>query len=482
MRIATRLLLVLVPSMILMMGVYAVIALQQRAELISDALIRETDTLARALQAVTNNAIRDGRYLDLDGILEGVAGDPETFLVVILEPHGAIMSGELEALPECLAFAGSASPGPTGARGWAECDGRVRWVHLPVREPAEALLVARRATVVEQDEAASRVRISLTTLALGGGAALVILFVLRGTLSRPLERIMDGVREVGGPAVPDPIHLPRSAGELRDLADAFNQMAHRLEGKRMSLVKEVGERMALEGRIRTEEKFAALGRLTGGLAHELGTPLNVIGVRAEAILDRTDLPADARRQAREIVAEVDRVAELVRSLIHMARRDRLERVPFDLRLLVREVADAGAELAAGAGIRPEVQVPQEPVMVDGDRNLLRHALMNLVTNSVQALASDPDRSDGATVVLRVEPADREVLVFVDDDGPGVSPGDLPHLFEPFFSTKDVGEGMGLGLAITRGIVQEHGGRIELLPRSPRGLRVILVLPTGTEPT
>ncbi|TVR53360.1 MAG: sensor histidine kinase [Gemmatimonadales bacterium] len=477
MGIATRLLAVLVPSMVVIMGVYAFIALHQRAELISEALIRETETLAQALRAVTDNAIRDGRYPDLDAVLSGVSEDPETFLVAVLEPSGEMLSGGTQVLPDCLPTGVIQAPPESGLRGWAECEGRVRWVSLPVREPARALLVARRATVVEQDEAHSRIRISLTTLALGGGAALVILLVLQSTLSRPLERILAGVRELGGPSTLEPIRLGRSAGELRYLAEAFNEMAKRLEEKRRTLVKEVEGRIALEGRVRREEKFAALGRLTGGLAHELGTPLNVIGVRAEAILESQETSEDARRQAREIVAEVERVAGLIRSLVHMARRDRLDPEPVDLAELVREVAPERLPGDIGGPTRPRLRLPPDPVIVEGDRNLLRHALLNLVTNAVQALASEEGERDepGALdIILDLEGGWATVEIL--DDGPGVPPTDVPHLFEPFFTTKDVGEGMGLGLAIARGIIEEHGGSLELEVQEPRGVRAVVRLP------
>ncbi len=483
MGIATRLLSFLVPSMVVIMGVYAAIALHQRSELISEALIRETETLAQALRAVTDNAIRDGRYPDLDAVLSGVSEDPETFLVAVLEPSGRVLSGGSDALPGCLAVEALQAPPPGGIRGWADCQGRVRWVSLSVRDPARALVVARRTTVVEQDEAHSRVRISLTTLALGGGAALVILLVLRWTLSRPLARVLQGVRELGGPSAPEPIRLGRWAGELQYLAEAFNEMANRLAEKRRSLMTEVERRIALEGRIRREEKFAALGRLTGGLAHELGTPLNVIGVRAEAILDEQTTPQDARRQAREIVAEVDRVADLIRSLVHMARRDRLQLAPVDLSELVQEVTPDPLSGSAGRGVRPEVRLPANPVVVEADRNLLRHAILNVVTNAIQAMDSDPRANGGGgSLELVLGASGPWATLEILDDGPGVPPDDLPHLFEPFFTTKDVGEGMGLGLAIARGIIEEHGGDLELHPREPRGVRGVIRLPLQACPS
>jgi two-component system NtrC family sensor kinase len=348
----------------------------------------------------------------------------------------------------------------------------VRWVAVPVRDPAGSLVVARRATVVERDEAASRVRIFLTTLALAGGAAVVILLVLRMTLSRPLEEIMRGVRSVGGPAIPERIELPANAGELRDLGAAFNEMATRLEGKRNSLVQEVEERLALERRLQAEEKFAALGRLTGGIAHELGTPLNVIGVRAEAIESMPGVADEGKRQAGLIMTEVERIADLVRSLMHVARRDQLQRLPLDLQGILTDIASE-VDRAASTGGPVELELGDAPVMVEGDRNLLRHAFRNLVLNALHATSGDATGGGSVRVRLTVEGA--QARVDVEDEGPGVPDHIRDRLFEPFFTTKEVGEGMGLGLAMSRGILQEHGGSIAVEQRSPTGLRVTCLL-------
>jgi len=487
-RIATRLLVALVAAVSGIMVVYASIALHQRAEMVSEAMGRETDTLARALQAVTDNALRDGRFEDLEGVLGGVAEDPETFLVAVLDPQGNVMSGGPMLLPSCLATFGFQDPGVDGRRGWADCDGRVRWVAVEVREPARTLVVARRATVVERDEAASRVRIFLTTLALAGGAALVILLVLRMTLSRPLEEIMRGVRSVGGPSLPERIELPANAGELRDLGGAFNEMAARLEGKRNALIQEVDERLALERRLQSEEKFAALGRLTGGIAHELGTPLNVIGVRAEAIETMPGMTEDGKRQAALIMTEVERIADLIRSLMHVARRDRLQRIPIDLRAILTEIVTEVGGASADGGPAHEgrtsigLELVDAPVIVEGDRNLLRHAFRNLVVNALHATSGagitvEPDATDARDAVVRIRLSvdGKQARIEVEDEGPGIPELVMDRLFEPFFTTKEVGEGMGLGLAMTRGILQEHGGSISVEQRTPTGLRVTCLL-------
>lgn len=474
MRIATRLLLAIVTITTTVMLVYGVISLRERESILRDALIRETETLATTIQIVTDNALRDARFDDLDRVLERLADDPETLIAAVLDADGRTRAGVPSRIPDCVpGLSGLAVSGSEGAQGWIDCDGRVRYVAVPLRPPASLLVVGRRATVLERDAAASRVRILLTTLIMATAAAGSIVVLLRGTLSKPLSAIMRGVRTAGGPRMPPPVDVPRSAGELREFALAFNAMTERMQGKREALIEEVEERLTLERQLRRSEKFAALGRLTGGLAHELGSPLNAIEVRAEAIEADLEAPRAARRHARAIVAEVDRITELVRGLHHIARRHRPEPRPVNLVDIVQLIHEQVREEADAHSIELYVVAPSMPATVSGDATLLRHALTHLVRNAIQALAS---HSGERLLRIRVSEQSDRVLVSVEDSGPGIPPAHLPRLFEPFFTTKDVGEGCGLGLAIAQGIAEEHDGTLRIDSLVSQGTKAVLELP------
>jgi signal transduction histidine kinase len=269
------------------------------------------------------------------------------------------------------------------------------------------------------------------------------------------------------------VAVPRSARELQELALAFNEMVERLEGKRQALVRETTERIELEKRLLRSEVFAAIGRLSGGLAHELGSPLGVITVRAEAI-ERNEAATPALREhAAEITAEVDRMARLVRDLLHVAHRHGVVLAPLDLRDVARAVYDSVRSDTLAAALTVELHLPPDPVIVAGDALLLRHALNNVAVNALQALRGS---DTGGRVVLTVEGLGDRACVTVEDDGPGIDPSHLSSATQPFFTTKDVGEGSGLGLAITAGIVEEHRGDLVLSPRPAGGLRVQIDLP------
>ncbi len=457
----------------LVMTIYGLTALEQRQRLIGGALVRETETLAHAMQIVASSALRNGQVAALDSVLARIHDDPDIAISAVLDPAGRVIAGgpadSLACVSTLVARAGQLAE----THAWADCGGRVRLVILPLKRPAEVLVIARRTTVMERDTAASRRQLVITSLALAVLGSLAILVVLRRWLTGPLAEVLVGVRRLGGPAVPAPIAVPRAARELQDLARAFNEMVERLDGKQRSLLRETEERIALERRLRDSELFAALGRLTGGVAHELGTPLGVIGVRAEAIQSSPHATPELRRHAESIGEEVERIARLVRDLVHVARRNGTPDGSVGLAGLVRETAEALRPEADAAGVDLRVSVPNEELPVGGDGRLLRHALYCVGLNAVQAMREHPG---ARTLALSLERADGTARVVVEDSGPGIAPDDYPRVFEPFFTTKDVGQGSGLGLAISAGIAEEHGGTLTLAPAPSGGVRAQLVLP------
>lgn len=472
MRIATQLVLALGGVLVVVMSAYGLYTHQHREALLGEAHLRDTEMMAHLVAGVLSDAARDGRMEDVEPLLERAREHPEVLTLGLVDSDGGFLAGGLPSEDGCLSSALDAARARSVRRGTAECDGRVDWAVLPGGVHDAYLLVARRATALEREVATARRQIVGVTLILTLAAAGVIVLILRRTLSRPLDEMLSAVERFGRPRFDEPIAVPEHTGELGELAAAFNDLDRRLEKKKEWIVREVEQRLELEGRLQKVERFAAAGRIVGGLAHELGSPLNVIGVRAEAILGDGEVPDDTRRHALEIVEEVDRIAALVRSLSHIDRDGGLEAQQMDLAETVRGVAEDLADGAREADVQIVTDLPDEPVLVRGDPALLRLAVRNLAANALQA--SRGGAAPG-TVLLRVIAEGDGVRVEVEDDGPGVPPEVLPRVFEPFFTTKDVGEGTGLGLSTALGIAERHRGDLRIESEPGRGVRAILAL-------
>jgi signal transduction histidine kinase len=252
-------------------------------------------------------------------------------------------------------------------------------------------------------------------------------------------------------------------------------MAAGLAEKREQLLRQAEERVEVERRLRESERFAVIGRISGGMAHELGSPLSVITLRAEAIEAAPGAPAAAVRHAAEISRQARAITDFIQSLLLIGRRHGIVFQPADLARCVREVAAEVEPWLEEHGIAIETILPAAPIPVRGQETLLRHAVRNLVRNAGHALRGHEGPA-GRRVRVRLSATEHEARLLVEDTGPGVESALLERVLEPFFTTREVGEGTGLGLPIARGIVEEHGGEMSLENRAEGGLRVVVVLP------
>ena len=218
------------------------------------------------------------------------------------------------------------------------------------------------------------------------------------------------------------------------------------------------EQERMEAHLAEREKLLTLGLLAGGVAHDLNNPLAVIRGHAE-VLQRRLSEEGAGDQVREILAAVDRCARIVGDLLNFARRHPPERAPLDVGTIVRHtLALREPQLAAGTlDLRVEIAEGLPPVMADAHQ--LQQVFLNILVNAEHALA-ESGHVLSIRAFARPEPAN-EVLVEFYNDGPTIPPEQMPHIFDPLFTTKAGEEGTGLGLFICRRIVREHGGWIDV---------------------
>ena len=238
-----------------------------------------------------------------------------------------------------------------------------------------------------------------------------------------------------------------------------------------SLAGQRAEQDVLREELRRSEQLAALGKMLAGVAHEIRNPL--AGIRSTVQLwQRVPDQTPVTDSINAVVRATERLNEILTRLLHFARMEHAERQPVQVNELVTETCKLLDAQAATQGVHVELDLELGLPLIPGSPAALRQVLLNLATNALQAMP-DGGRLDCRT---RHHTPTQAVELMITDTGPGISPKDREHLFEPFFTTRQ--EGTGLGLALCREIVHQHGGTIELVDQSQPGTTFRLLLPTA----
>ncbi len=223
--------------------------------------------------------------------------------------------------------------------------------------------------------------------------------------------------------------------------------------------------------LRHAERLNVLGTLAAGVAHELGTPLNVIAGCAELVSEEST-DERVRRRMRTVLDQVAKVSVIIRRLLDFGRRDGRPRSRFDLTAVTIAAADMLESTARKRGSMIEVDA-DESVWLEGNAAELEQVMSNLILNAIQAMEHGKVHIRVGTTTRAEQPL---ACVEVADEGCGVPEKNLPHIFDPFFTTKGVGEGTGLGLSVSYGIVRDHAGTIEVASELGHGSRFSVLLP------
>ena len=244
-------------------------------------------------------------------------------------------------------------------------------------------------------------------------------------------------------------------------------------------LEDLTERLAAEAEIERQkkkifqfEKMSALGELLAGIAHELNNPLSVVVGNAHLLLEE-DLDAALKPRVERLTASAERCVRIVRAFLSMARDRPLSLERVEVAHLVQDAVDAFRAEKDVARIDVEVDVqPDLPELLVDEVQMIQ-VLMNLVTNAVQAITAS---GTGSRVDVTACKIDGHVRIRVADDGPGVPREIASQVFDPLFTTKEAGEGTGLGLALSHRIVLAHGGTIDLEPGTDCGASFVVELP------
>lgn len=482
-----RIILIITIPFLLGMGVHGGIRImQERAQVIDEEKQRLSLT-ARAVQVAVENALRDRQFADVQRLVSQMVDQQEAIdgirlfdrnvEVTFVSSPGAIGKAvPHEALRQVMAT------GLPESRYERRGTQSVVSVLAPLQGRAGkvdgAIEIVRLAAGLDRQQQAAiadvLIRLGMVLVATIGLTGLV----LQRQVLRPLARLTEGIQRLGrGEATAE---LPVDRGdELGKVAQEFNQMAARLADARRRLVAETERALELEQRARQASTLAVAGKLAAGLAHEVGTPLNIISGRAEFILRGMASDDPAREDIEAIIKQIDRISRVIMGLLDVVRPESPKLEPLDVSDVVDELLPLLRHAARQRGVVLESSARHDGTRVRGDAGQLQQVLMNLVVNAFEATPA------GGRVTTVTAPIARDgrpgVALTVTDTGTGIDPEVMGRIFEAFFTTKSRGQGTGLGLAICRDIAKAHGGELSVESRPGAGATFTLWLPAEDGP-
>ena len=499
MKLGTKLTLSLVLSVILTMTIHGYWSLHQEEE----EAVREIRVgmagFTRAVQTMLTHFYADNHNLtETQKFLNAVAPRGNIHGVVLYD-----LDGKRAAFSSSLKYPGDfprlnprpildIDPGPV-LRDFKERDGylheentliyyRIQPIFSSRGHPLGAFVLARHGPQLMASVLERRNRIIATTVILIILLSALILTIVRRNVTLPINQLIDRIREISMGDWTQRIETS-GASELNLLADEFNRMSEQIEMGYRRLVEEQRENLKLERNFRQSERLASVGQLAAGLAHEMGTPLNIIGGRAEHLLRRQRTPEETKQNLEIIRGQIDRIAALVRQLLQFSRRKEPIFRDIDLNTLIANVRNLLEHKLAALNVHVDLNrsgIAWPTIRADAD--LLQQVFINLFLNSLYAMKPGGHIRIAAEVMRNGSSAGSSastgdwLKISFEDDGAGIAPENLDRIFDPFFTTKDVGEGTGLGLTVSYGIIKDHDGEIKVESDLGKFTRFLIYLP------
>ena len=487
MQVWTKLALGFTATAIVIVGVYGAYQLTQEETDLRGAAERDLRVTGTALQVAVANALRDQQLADVRESIDTVKMRDPSLDVLLFDASGAMTAGswgsrEAEDLVRRTVAEAKSADAPIlrfdGPRGLSHLIGA-----FPITDDTRnvgTLAIVRPLDELRRD-LTSETRSTLLAL-----ASLVIGLVAAGWVlssfyvRAPLLELVRTMRAVRSGDLSAKASF-RRADEIGDAVTEFNSMMTQLAEARQRLISASEEREALEMRLQRADKLVTVGQLSAGLAHEIGSPLQIVNGRARALAARPDLPADVRRSAEILAAESDRITRIVEQLLTFSRRSVPSTTDIDVTGAVRDIIELFGPEARRHEVRLDFNFDEPLPAARADAGQVQQVVMNLLSNAVRATA----RGGRVSVSLRsssfVIPGGQtqpSVSLIVEDSGEGIPEEILPRIFEPFFTTRGHGDGTGLGLAVVKSIIDSHGGTITVASRAGEGTFVTAQFPTA----
>jgi two-component system NtrC family sensor kinase len=293
---------------------------------------------------------------------------------------------------------------------------------------------------------------------------LILQLISKGIL-KPVALMQQATEEAAKGTFRPIVYESGREDEVTHLIETFNEMAKQLETKQEQLLQ--------------SRKMASIGTFTSGIAHELNNPLNNISLTAESLMEEfAEMTKEgASEMMMEILAQADRASQVVKNLLEFSRTER----PLLLELDINEVLDRTIKLIKNqimvTGIYLKRFNSENLSHIKGRSQDLQQAFINILLNSIQAMK---DLSGENIITIRTGPGPKGYIrIDFSDTGIGIMPEDMKYIFDPFYTTKPVGRGTGLGLSLVYGIIRTHGGYVEVKSEINKGTTFSIYLPIAT---
>lgn len=478
MRITTRMTLTLTLLALVVLGGYGwYVARRAEAEL-EDTVARKTRLVAEALVAGIEADLREGRWAQVQDTLARI--DHGEIVVRIADGEGELRAESPLAPPlddDEHATIVAALAGLETFMVLREDDGSLLAHYaLPLTDATEhrigAVFVGQRLRGLRDAIADFRRDAALSVAAFVLAAAAAATWTGRVYLAEPIARLVAGMRRVRAGELAR-LGAREQTTEIRELGHEFDAMVVQLAATRRDLVAAEAGRVELERRLRRADKLISIGQLAAGIAHEIGSPLQVLVGRARAIATRDYELADVRRHALIIADQGERIAAIVTRLLDYARRHPERPVATDPGAAAATVVDLLTAEAERREVALVCEVEAGVAQVMSPPGALEQIVLNLTLNALEATEA------GGTVRVSVLDRAAGVEIAVTDDGRGIPVEDHERVFDAFFTTRAAEGGTGLGLAVVRSLVDELAGRISLVSQPGSGSELRVWLPAGS---
>ncbi|MDD4904656.1 MAG: ATP-binding protein [Methylobacter tundripaludum] len=471
---------------LLVFGIYGTYQLRTEAQDLRDDVEKETRLLAYSLLVSVENALRDRQTEDVQELLQQIERlKPSIDVRIYIQNHTVIRSGaESLAWPEEV----------EQTLQQTALDGEMKQYYFPVDKPDFLVLslpfnkisaampgnlaIVRSLQKMKEDLSKTKTYILWSFFSFVAFTSLLCLFLGQVYISRPLRELRQAMlafRNSREPPEPLPI---TGKDELSSVKQEFNRMTAELFSAYSRLDAETQHGRQLQRALQDADKLITIGQLSAGLAHEIGSPLQIVNGRARALAKCNDDYDEVRRIANILVDQTDRITRIVQRLLEFAPRHPTEPMNCDVIAAIAEVIDMLDFEARRQGVTMTFAHPETLPLVSLNKDSVQQIVLNLLTNALAAI----DNTGAITIELSqtsISYADRTIPALkltVGDTGTGIAPEHLSQLFKHYFTTRGRQGGTGLGLAVVKTLVTEVGGSIAAESEPGKGSLFIIYLP------